>query len=145
VGADRAGRDGGHRRGAVAVRFDRVVVRRFLRRAARGDGGGCPGAGASRGACRLGPGGGARGETRLRSLAGGATALRERPGGGECAPLRGDRRCRRGRVPEAPWGAAIISYLGLRQESAWPLRSCFRVRARSRWGCSRRSPTRTPP
>src|ERR1700704_1711021 len=97
----------------MAVRFDRAVVRRFLRRAARGDGGGCPGAGASWGARRVGPGGAARGETRLRALAGGAAALRERPGGGKRAPVRGARRCRRGRVPEAPRGAAIISAPGL--------------------------------
>ena len=56
--------------------------------------------------------GAARDETGLRALAGGAAVLRARHGGGECAPVRGDRGHRRGRVPEAPQSAAIISAPG---------------------------------
>src|SRR2546429_6823220 len=67
---------------------------------------------ASRAARRVGAGGAARDETGLRALAGGAAVLRARHGGGECAPVRGDRGHRRGRVPEAPQSAAIISAPG---------------------------------
>src|SRR6202030_1834056 len=82
-------------------------------------------------------------EARLRTLGGGAAAVGERPGGGECAPLRGHRGGGGGRVPEAARDAAIISPPPLEVRPC-RLRSCSPVRAHSRSGCCRRSPPSPP-
>src|SRR5580658_10033985 len=86
-----AGRGGGDRCGPVALRFDRPVVRGFLRCAARGDGGGGPGAHPPPRAGWLGAGGLSGAEARLGALAGGTAAFRW-SGGGGCASVWGDRR-----------------------------------------------------
>ncbi len=144
VDSHRARRHGGHRCGPVARRFDRAVVRGFLGRPAWGHGRGRAGARAQRASATAG--------CSLALLAvklawehwvGRTAVLGQRRRGRRCASLRGARRRRHGRVPEAARQAAIIRAL-LASESSCPSHSCSPVRARSRSACSGRSPQPHP-